>query len=628
MSASEGQIPRPPSKLHLAAGGVLLVLFSIAASWLPNGPHEFAYAPFSPEPLPFVPMRGFTFEQLFAHVSRALLLAPALILLSLYFGRAAKIDAPEPQALRKLTFIVCASSVALCAFTMFFVLDGAIVDDELAYRVQAMLMREGRVVAHDLPRLVYEPFVLQTKSGGLTGKYLFGEPLVQLPGVMLGKPALMHLAMVALSLLFVFRATRMLVDEALACWATMLLAVSPMLILTSATAQSQATSLFCVAAVGLGFAYIKCERPWLGATVLAMGMGFGATVRVQSMAPVGAVFGIAAAVVLIKRRQILPGLWLAAILGGWLVLIGLYNHAITGEYSKLPWYQAAMVEHYGFGKTWPGGSYEHTPLRALENLAVVAVRINGWWLGWPISLLLLGYWLKIGRPRAGAGLWLLAGLLILAFEFGYHSTGVSDTGPIYHFELLIPLALLGANAIRHAFERAPSLCAAALLVHFGVGTTSFLWSETSRLARLSTTIHRDSDNALAFVKKPALLLYEPNCEESTVNGWLFSRFPRRYWSDHDDVITVARPPYPLLPSYLRRWKKRNCYYYRRDPKTLRAELYRCDQPAARRLLARGKRSWRKCVWILSTATKMGLLDPFKGMQKHPSQKKPKAPAKK
>ena len=79
------------------------------------------------------------------------------------------------------------------------------------------------------------------------------------------------------------------------------------------------------------------------------------------------------------------------------------------------------------------------PWGAVENLVVSAVRLNGWWLGWPLSL----------------------GLL--------------------------PASILGAHAIVRGLERWPRAVSAILLVHFAVGTTSFLWENVRRLDRLVMT---------------------------------------------------------------------------------------------------------------------------------------------
>ena len=599
----------PGQWTQLALAILLLLGFSLATGLMPTGPFEFCYAPFEPGDLPFSPLRGFTVEQLFAHLARLLLLAPALIMLSLIIGHLSRIQAPSPATLQRIALYTCIASILLVTVAMFGVLGtGAVVDDELTYRQQAMLLAEGRLGDKSLPvPLVGQPFVIRSLAG-YTGKYLFGEPVVQIPGVLLGVPALAHIPLTALALFCFYRLVRLSADRELAAIAVSLLALSPMLIFTAATGQTQITSLTCICLAGLGCAMIRTGTAVRGALLCALGLGFGVTVRVQAVVPVGLVIGLFALVSLIRQRR-----WagLLALIGGccaFIALIAAYNKALSGSYFKLPWFLANPVENYGFGEVWPGRGYRHTLRRAFENLAVAAVRFNGWWLGWPAGLLALWYWHRVGRPRQGATMWLWAGLAVLIFEFGYYSTGVSDTGPIYHFELLLPGALLLANAIRNGLRTRPALVVSAVVVHVVVGTGSFLYSEGSRLHRLALYNHADANRTLEVVKRPALLLYETRCSEQLSHGWLFNGFPRRQWSDRDDVVTLAKPPARFLPRYLQRYAKRHCYYYRRNPEDARAELHRCDSPSGRRLLSRPPLTRREgCLWIKPTAVKAGWL---------------------
>jgi hypothetical protein len=591
-------------RLALIAGLLLLLCYVVVASLMATGPFEFAYVPNNLHDAMFSAMRGFTFEQLYKHCARLALLFPALGLLT--FGLYRKLEsarAPSPTLLKKMALWTSVISVLYTAFLMLGILRGTpIVDDELAYRLQAALMLEGKLGLESLAPMHLEPMLIQTKLG-ITGKYLFGEPLAQLPGVLVGIPALAHLLFNALSLLMLYRAVKLMVDESVAAWSVILLALSPMLMFTAATAQSQATALFAVLAMGLGYAYVCTDKPWRGVIIAAMGLGFGATVRVQSLFPVGAVFGIALAVVLIRRRRILPGVLFLAIVGGWLAAIAAYNQALTGDPLKLPWFLSTRAENYGFTAIVDGHDYIHSPWRALQNLLVVLVRFNGWWLGWPASLALIWFWNRMGRPRSRlALLWVGAGLAVILFEAGYYSTGVSDTGPIYHFELLIPATLLGAHAIVKGLERFPRLIVTALALHFFVGSAMFIYEETGRINRLALGIDKDARKVIAHVKRPAVIYYELFCGERIHLGWLLSGFPRRYWLDSDEVMTLPLPKPAQLDKYLAAYKDRHCYYYRRNPRRLVSELWDCRR--AQRLMRHRRRRGR-CVIVRSTARRLG-----------------------
>lgn len=598
----------------LASGLLLLLAASVSLIFIPEGPSEFGYVPFTPAPLPFAPMRGFTFEQLSEHLIRVLLATPGLLLLALGLAR---MISGRPvisrSSHRRLALVASLCAVCFIAWAMFFLFDGRpITDDELTYRNQASILMEGGLGRAEPPLHYVELFTIATRAG-YTGKYLPGEPLLQVPGILLGVPGAMHLPLAALTLLLCFYTLRQSAGSTVASWTVVLLALSPMFLFTSATGQSLASSLFCVALAGFGYVHAVHRRPWLGALILGTAVGFGMTVRPQSMAPVGVVLVVAALIHLLRRRRVAAVVVLLATLAAWAGAILLYNKALAGSYFILPWYLHEPVEKYGFGQVWSFSSFRHTPWTALQNLGVLAVRFNAWWLGWPSGLVLLWLWFRNGRPMDGAVIWILAAMAILAFEALYYSTGISDTGAAYHYELLLPAAVLGANAIRQGLVTAPRLTVILLVVHFGVGTSGFLWFHGNRLQRLVTGIHRDSDVALAKVSKPALLIYDLHCSECVMVGWVNSCFPRRYRAKDDSVVTYPRPPGKKAEELISHFKDRSCWYYRRNPQTGKSELLRCER--ARHLLTRPHEVTidDACLMYRSTAEELGLYNPWKAI---------------
>src|SRR5580704_18881062 len=97
----------------LGLGVGLLLAYAGVARGLVTGRAEFAYAPFVPDSLPWGAMRGFTWEQLFDHVYRAVVLGPAVVLLSLAayrlapLGWVSKVD-PRRLALGASVFGIAA----------------------------------------------------------------------------------------------------------------------------------------------------------------------------------------------------------------------------------------------------------------------------------------------------------------------------------------------------------------------------------------------------------------------------------------------------------------------------------------------------------------------------------------
>lgn len=588
-------------------GGLLVLAYAVFEGSLPRGPSEFVFWP-PLEPLPFAPMRGFTFEQLMRHAGRAVILGPALLLLGLPLSRLPGLRPPGPACLRRLVIGVGVLSLGCTAAILLWLLQGrALFDDELTYRMQAALLAEGRVAEDTVPPWPGENFTIWTRRGA-TGKYLFGEPLVQVVGTLLGYPALLHLLLAAVTLLAWHRGVRRDCGDAVAAWATAFVALSPMFLFTTPTGLSQATSLACLACAGLGYQGCRGQAAWTGAAVLGTALGFGLTVRPQVVAPAGIVLVGAALFSLLRRRRWGPPLLLLGSGCVWVLFIGLYNRALTGSWLTLPWSLFQPLERYGFGRPLEGDPFVHSLGTAVENLAVTLVRFNGWWLGWPLSLALLALWLGLGRPLAGGRVWLGVGVALVAFQFPYYSTGVSETGPVYQYELLLPASLLGAHALDRALARWPRRTWALLVVQVLLGTTTFVVEKAARMERMMNVIHGPAEWVLARVEPPALLLYETALQENLRLGWLTSGFPVRWRSDGDPVVTYPRGQPQGVAALRRRYAERNCYYFRVDPRRLEPEVLRCE--AAESLLARPYELEGPALAIPSTAMRRGWLKPF------------------
>jgi hypothetical protein len=578
--------------------------------WLMSEPHgafEFGYAPFTPEPLPYSPMRGFTYEQLWGHVARVALLAPALGLLT--FGVARLAPRAPRLSLRQVTLAGAALSLAITAFVMLAVLRGrAIVDDELVYRMQATFLREGRLGGRALGFTPPEVFTIDTRAG-YTGKYLPGEPLVQLLGVAFGMPPLLHLGLLGLTLAGWFQSVKLRAGARQAAFATLALGLSPMVMLTAATGFSETTSLCAAALLGLGLEWARGPKPLAGALVGAAALAFGLATRPQSLVPIGAVLGPALAWALVSRRAWGSLLAFTAVAALGIAAIGAYNAALSGSPLTLPWYLQCTIERYGFGPVWKYDSFVHTPWTALENLGVVLVRLNAWWLGFPCSLAVvaLAVGLKVSaRPFRE---WYAVALAIVAFEFLYYSPGDSDTGSLYHHELVLPGSLVAASVAEAAFARFPALTAWGLAVHFVLGTLGFVAEQTFRLERLVTTIHADADRALARVEAPAIVFHEGRGSERLIAGWVFESFPRRQRGKTDRIVTFPNVPPRFRAAVLREYPGRRCYYYRRNPHSAAPELSSCA--AAQALMDRVP--WEddeRALWIEPTAYQKTSYDPL------------------
>src|SRR5207244_6272761 len=109
----------------------------------------------------------------------------------------------------------------------------------------------GHIAGPDLGVSPHDYFTVPSRLG-YTIKYLPGEPLLQIPGVLLGVPALLHLPIVLVTLWAWHEALRRSSGIGIARFGSICLACSPMLMFTSATGLSHAGCLMWVVLLGLG----------------------------------------------------------------------------------------------------------------------------------------------------------------------------------------------------------------------------------------------------------------------------------------------------------------------------------------------------------------------------------------
>ncbi len=576
--------PSPKRPRRVLFAGVVLFGGWIAALWaLPTAPTEFNY--FSRVRGLLGAMFGFTVEQAAAYLVTLVLgtLALRWIVAGLYGGSdantklrrwSARVGLDTGKRRARLAGGVC---LVVLSWLMFGVFRGrALVDDELAYYLQADLLRHGKLATQCLPGAARASCMIASRLG-CTGKYLPGEPLVQIPGLMLGMAPLMHLVVALLTLWCTYRALSLLENEEVAGWACLFLGLSPMFLFTAATGMSQTTSLGCLALAAYGYAHAREGSPARAALLVGVGVGFGVLVRPQSMVPMGAVVVLATMWALRRKHR-----WGAlAALTGVLCLFAAalfgYDMLLTGSPLKLPWYLSRITEHYGFGKVFDQFAYRHTVPRAMVNLLVSLIRFNAWWLGWPLSLAVLWYWNRMGRPMRHGKVWLWSSLALIAVLFCYFSPGMSDVGPVYYFELLLPACAVGGSAAVAALERRPRLTRLFLVVQFVLGTGVFVAYQSARISRLLDAIHGPVDHKLAQVDTPALVLYEDSCAEKLVHGWVLTGVGRRWWGSGHPVVTYPRPGGKAVETYLQRYPNRHCYYLRVDPSTRQWQMLSCEQ---------------------------------------------------
>jgi hypothetical protein len=601
-----------PAAVAIVTGVVLVVAYWSGAALLPRGAQEFAYFPMTLNQWPFDPMRGFTVEQAARHLGWTFLVGPGLGLIAFGLLRVKGLRLRPFEASARTVVAAGVMGCVLSAALLTGVFSGrAIVDDEGFYAWQAELLAEGRLADDGLPELHHEVFAVESRLGW-TSKYLPGEAIVQIPGVWLGLPALAHLPLYALTVWAFFLAVRREAGASVAAASSTLLALSPFVLATTAVGLTHATVLACVTTAGLGLVMARGDQPWAGSALLAGAVGFGLWVRPQSVAAFGGVLALSCTITLLRRRQFGP-LALAAGIGMASVgLIGAYNYALTGSATDLPWSLQFNPEHWGFGQVWParaGHPYHHTPQMVVENTISQVVRLNQWAFGSPLSMGAVVAWWVAGRPTAGLSTWCLPTLAMITFMAGWHSPGVSETGPVYWYEAILPLALFGGHAWVVLRERWPGFVAVVLPLHLALATVPFAVEQTARLMRLVEATQAPIERVLADAPRPLVVIYELMNGETRRIGWLHTFFPRV--SHRGDLVYFGNVPRSAgsrtyLEDVFTLFPRHACLYVRANPTTLEWEGTPCADAGA--LLSR---PWEVQVQtvIPSTAMTLGWLHP-------------------
>lgn len=550
--------------------GALLVLAGLAAlGSIPRGLHEFFYdnasAQSSALTFPFGPMNGILPALASSLLARALFLGPGLLLLA--WGWRPDLSRLV-TALRtaRLPWAMVGLHTLLVLAVMGLVVRGVpLQDDEATYLMQADLLRHGRIVDETTPpsAWVAEPFTIFT-SRGITGKYLFGEPLLLALGQFVNFPLLAHLGLAVLGARVWYRYHLDHGSESFARLSLLLWVLSPAILFTTATPVSQVPSL----ALSVVAVWAAARRGIRWSALAGCCVGFVAVCRPQCAVPLGLLIGWMG---LRAGWRTLVGMTLGGL--PWLVALLVYNTYVTGSPLRLPW-DLFSVERFGFGRPFYSrimaltdpvvAEYRHTPLKGVYIALVALVRLNGWALGWPLSLAGAAAWWAAGRPqREAVAPWAALALATFAFQFFYYSTGTHETGAGYHYLALPFLLSATAATLAETPWRHVALARRFALLCTLIATSTFMLEHASRLRRLSDAI--DMAFNRVDVRPPALVFHETSLSGSLQFGWVLG-IPQRPRGAWQPVLHFPRGREESVQALQARWPDRACVYaYRRPP---------------------------------------------------------------
>jgi hypothetical protein len=236
------------------------------------------------------------------------------------------------------------------------------------------------------------------------------------------------------------------------------------------------------------------------------------------------------------------------------------------------------MERYGFGVVIR--DYSHTPIKAVALAGVALVRLNGWSLGWPVSLAGPALWLARGRPHREIVMpWAAVALATLLYQMGYPTVGTSETGALYHYAALPFIAFATAAVVCQAeIDRVPALIRAGMLASMLLGTTTFYVEHALRLSRLASAI--EGPRRGLDLPTPAVVFEETWGGLRPQVGWVFG-IPFRERSPSDPIVRYPRPSRAAaLRHLMERWGYRQCRYLWYDWRAAQYRLTGCDEIGA------------------------------------------------
>ncbi len=455
------QFPQP--LIYLIGGGLLLLIYFFLASELgffvdsdvsyisleigrvPWGVLDMSY------------MRYFPSRFASSVIWKLVLLFPGTCLLALFLTlKGTRIFLGSASRIRSLQIYFAVSALLIIViFANSVFKQTAVTDDERTYDLQARILLEGKLFTSPPPvPESFDTFFVIT-DGKYTGKYTIGHPLLLAAGMLLGSSYLLPILLSASLILLVYGISKRLYgNREVSLLTAFLLLISPFFVFTSSTRLSHSTTAFFLGIFMLLFLETFSEDRKHGVSLLfsfLAGFCVGYAFNVRPLTAVG--FSIPFVILLMaklvkEKWNVLPQAFLM-FMGFFLVLLFTLwcNKQVTGSWTEFPFHHYNPTERMGFGHVLKNSKYMHTPARALVNLAVSGLKMNIFLFGVPISLLFIAPFLFLHNMQKGDKLCLG---IIAAFCFSYlfyYSPGVSDTGPIYYYELVIPLVILSARGV-------------------------------------------------------------------------------------------------------------------------------------------------------------------------------------
>lgn len=557
----------PPSAPFFIVGGLLALIYFVVAGKL-------GY--FFINDLNYVgnPLLNFFFSttQLSSMVVKLVLLVPATFLLA-----AGLSTRNTPTSLSRILdqkhLVVMLSAIALIVLvlTVNLVLQSTeVTDDELAMDLQAKIFLKGKLyISPPVPDSFNNVFILRADK--FTGQYEFGHPLILALGFALGSPYVLTILFAVLQILLVYRISLLLYrDKRLAALGSILVVLSPFFFLTGSTRLSHTTAAFFLYLfIYLFLKTSETSRGALGflwAAVAGIAAGLAFNVRPWTAFAFIVPFGVMGVLNVLKYKK--PVFLKYCLMGlGFFLVIGLtllYNKAITGSYFKVPYLAYNPLESPGFHALAGGG--RHTPAIGIYNVGINIIKTNIALFGFPYSLAFLAF-ILVARPKLSQDKLLISVIAVFAVLYlFYHGMGVSDTGPVYCFELIGVLVILSSRAIlrlnqiiREKWPTARNFLSTFLLLSFIFAALTYDLEKFVQVRTLTSAIREPYATVASTGLHRAIVFIQSLPNKGFVYGY------RNNSPDFDDDVLFCRLLDPdKNAAVMDRFPERSYYVLRYD----------------------------------------------------------------
>jgi hypothetical protein len=445
--------------------------------------------------------------------------------------------------------------------------------DELTYQWQVSVFRSGHLFGADggFPNMFW-PWLTGQSAQGYFSQYTLGWPLVMFASDLLtGSTTASILVGVVAFVLGAYAFTIEITHDRRLAWLTTALALAcpffavqsgvylgylfstgiGLLFGTALLAGLRRDDWRLIAAAGALLGYIFLTRPF---DAVLWGAAFGAYALVVSWRQWRALF----------RSAVIVGLAFLP----FLVVTVLYNHAITGSFTKFPFTAKDPLDTFGFGvrelmPDTPAIGYSGWEMvrGELRNAFYFPDFLVGAWLG--VVVASVGLWLG-RRDRSTLGL--LA--VMLAFPLGYagfwgirlSSYYAFLSAPLYFIPAYVPVSLLIGTVILRVWSTRGTALTVVLCAALALATVPYtLWKLSDNHAISEANLawkhanERVDDDALVFVATQRFLMhldpYSRNAAQLDNAGALYASDRPRHmlgliasYPDRTPVLAVTSDP--------------------------------------------------------------------------------------